>query len=227
MKDEVNSHLRIGFPCTGMRYVILDAVKILRHRRPSTEITLIELTSPEIEQCLINHTIDIGIISMPCNTQTLESQLLFEEKLLLGVPKDHPMLIRGNHVEGRYPWIDLTLFHNDFFVLRNKGTHFYAVTDNLFKQCSFEPRVFLYTRNHYSTIELARMNHMLFFIPESFVQNVKKSDDIQFFTVGAPTTKISSGIIYRKDDHLEMSTLEFMHIINTLLNNHKYTNGDI
>lgn len=218
VRNEEKGQLRVGFSCTGLRYIVFDALDILSSRHPSFELDFMELTSPEIERRLIDQTIDIGMITLPSSSLELESQMLFEENLLLGVPKDHPMVMRGSTIaNSSYMWIDLSLFRDEYFVLRNKGTHFRATTDNLFQQYNMEPKVLLSTRNHYSTVEVAKRKQILFFIPESFIQDQSASENIEYFLVGMPIAKISSGLICRKNMPLEIAALEFLHITDSLL----------
>jgi DNA-binding transcriptional LysR family regulator len=222
VKSEAGGALKVGFCCTGLRGTIMDAIDTLRQREPILQLIFREMKTYEIEQHLLNYKLDIGFISLPATRPELQTEVYYEEKVLLGVPITNPLSALGSTVKNcDYPWVNLAHFKNEPFVLRDTNTRFRAVTDRLFEQYGFKPNIVMTAGNSFTSIEFTEARKALLFLPESFIKNSRDPDAMKFFVTGSPMEKFSTGIAYRKGEPLSVPAHQMIHIMQDLLKNKK------
>ncbi len=218
LKSNKRDMLKVGFSCTGLREIIFDAISLLNQREPALQTDFRELTTPEIEKQLLDYKLDLGFITLPASRSEIETEVVLEENILLGIPMSHPLATLGTPVQdSKYPWINLRLFKEEPFVLRNTGTRFRSITDQIFKQNGFIPHVIMTTRNQFTCVEFAEKRQVPFFTPESFIKHIGNSQSIKFFVTGSPISTFPLGIAYRKGDPLSAPAHKLMRIIKELM----------
>ena len=218
MKSEAGGSLKVGFSCTGLRRTIFDAVDILRHQEPVLQMDFREMKTQEIEQCLLDYKLDMGFLTLPAARPELQTEVYYEENVLLCVPAANPLSALGSVVKNcDYPWVSLAHFKNEPFVLRDTNTRFRAITDRLFDQYGFKPNILMTARNPFTSIEFSEARKALAFLPESFIRNFRDPDSVKFFVTGSPMEKFSTGIAYRKGEPLSVPSRQFIRIMQELL----------
>ena len=84
--------LRVGFVGSATRAVLPAVVPVFRQRFPGVQLILRESRSTQITEALEDATLDIGILRVPVPAHTQLNMLSLQtERLLLAVPKEHPL----------------------------------------------------------------------------------------------------------------------------------------
>lgn len=81
--------LRVGTSDTTALYVLPEAVREFSRAFPKTRLTLINRSSDAIAEHVRRGELDLGIVTLPLNHDDLAEQPLFEEELVLVVPRGH------------------------------------------------------------------------------------------------------------------------------------------
>ena len=205
-KNEDYQELRVGFSCTEIRPYIYPVVRKMRKSDPNVEITLIELSSQEIENRLEVNQLDLGFITMPKHNPGIEASIILEEDVLLGIPAGHQLAALGAASHSKdYPLIDLKYFSHDPFVLRGSGTRFSELSRHLFSDCGYTPNVAVTARNNFSAIEFAEVWGMCVLTTRSFISNLHDPDSMRFFIVGPNPRKLSIGVANNRDAPLSLA----------------------
>ena len=84
--------VRVGFVGTATYALIPAIVPLFRQRHPAIELSLKEFTSVEIVRALEAGDLDVGLIRTPAlEVGGVALEPLYNEPLLLMVPRDHPL----------------------------------------------------------------------------------------------------------------------------------------
>lgn len=209
--------IRIGFACTGLRKIIYNAAQILNEQE-RVQISLAELTSPEIERQLVSDKLDLGFITLPARTHELISKILLEEDLLLAVPASHPLAAAGSPCcKKEFPTINIRHFSGDSFVLRDSGTRCRTCADRLFAEAGFTPHISTTARNNFSCLEFAEELGACTLITKSFIQNLKSQESMRFFIAGPHPQKIVSGLVYKINHPRSATTYQLIRLIEEMI----------
>ena len=200
VKYEEQNSLRVGYSNTDVRNYVIQAADSLMEKNPSLSIQLEEKTSINVENSMLDGSINIGFLALPETIHpSLSATVLFEESILLAVPEEHPLAASGMPIRGsKYPWVDLGKFANDRFILRSADARFREIVNKLFDQYQFSPKIFTTTRSQHSSIEYAERYRVCTMTTESFM-NLKTPGSMKFFLVGSPMETIQVGYVTRKD----------------------------
>jgi DNA-binding transcriptional LysR family regulator len=128
--------LRIGFFAGGTGVNFPRVIRDFRRLHPGVQLSLVEMTSTQQWQALLDGRIDVGFTRRvePEFTKDLESELIQQDPIVAILPKSHPA------VPGP---IDLRDLAHESFVLSSRDTS-PAVFDKAIELCSeagFSPRI--------------------------------------------------------------------------------------
>ena len=133
------------------------------------------------------------------NSRDIISQFIMEEEILLAVPSTHPFASLGTPCSSPdFPVINLSLFKNDVFVLRNLDTRFTDVSNQLFEEANFVPNVATRARNNFSCLEFAEEWGVCALTTKTFTRHLSDPDSMRFFVAGPEPKKINAGFVYPK-----------------------------
>lgn len=102
-------------------------------KRPNIKIHQYTLKDNQALQRLIEGTLDLMIVPNKISDERIIWEPLFDEDLLLIVPKSHPFATRET--------IFLTEAKDEKFITYEKGQSIRATTDRLFKEAGFTPNI--------------------------------------------------------------------------------------
>ncbi|HXR53843.1 MAG TPA: LysR family transcriptional regulator [Acidimicrobiales bacterium] len=91
MRQEVVGTVRAGMIGTTGRWLVPRLYAMLRERHPGVQMTVSDGTSASLEPRLLSGQLDLAVVSLPVVGDELIATPLFEEDLMLVVPKDHPL----------------------------------------------------------------------------------------------------------------------------------------
>ncbi|HSK68665.1 MAG TPA: LysR family transcriptional regulator [Candidatus Limnocylindria bacterium] len=219
IKSEKNETLKIAFSSTGFRTVLFEAIGRLRAEEPSIQLDAIELRTPEVERMLVDYQADLGFISLPARAPELHTELYFEENVLLCVPSGNPLVALGKTIpDSRYQWIDLSLFRSEPFVRRSPDTRFRTLTDRMMAEAgNTEPNIVFISRNQFTSIEFAEQAQVCCFLPESYIQTIRRPGAFHYFLTGTSLAKMTVGMAHLASVPLTIPARRFLRIVNGII----------
>lgn len=176
--------IRLGVIPTIAPYLLPEILKSIVCKHPKIEVHVQENTTQNIVQQCKDGEIDLAIVALPINETHLKVEPLFEDELILVVPKGHPLekkqVIALSDIQ-EFPFISLDRQH--------------CLSDNIAEYCnrkSIAP-VTVERTNQLATIqELVALQHGVSIIPE-MAQRLDKSKSRVYrkFTKEKPSRTIS------------------------------------
>ena len=89
-KDEVTGTVRVGMIGTTARWLVPRLMDAAAQRHPQLRLVVVEGTTTGLEPQLANGQLDLAILHLPVSGKDLVTRLLFEEDLMLVVPRGPP-----------------------------------------------------------------------------------------------------------------------------------------
>lgn len=90
-RDPFAGEFRLGAFPTIAPYFLPKIVAPIKKSMPELQLLLLEEKSPILVEKLLRGEIDAAILALPIEDETLRTEILFEDKFCLAVPKNHTL----------------------------------------------------------------------------------------------------------------------------------------
>jgi LysR family hydrogen peroxide-inducible transcriptional activator len=150
--------LRFGAIPTIAPYFLPGVLESFAKRHPEIQVLVQEDTTDALIKRCTNGEIDLALVALPIQAKSLEVEPLFDEELLLVLPRDHPLATEDNitlEAVDRYPFVMLNEAH--------------CLAENIAVFChqqSVQPITIERTNQLATVQELVALNHGVSLIPE-------------------------------------------------------------
>lgn len=152
---------------------------VFKKQYPGVSVGLVEGTVSEIYQQIEAKKIDIGFISGSLESPEIVTIPQTTEEILLMVPNSHPLSdLSRTAPKGDYATVDLKLFAEDEFLLAGEGTTLRTLSDALFAQAGFTPKITFETLSLQTLNTLAKSGYGISFHPRFYAD---KLDNVVYF----------------------------------------------
>ncbi|HVF33083.1 MAG TPA: LysR family transcriptional regulator [Acidimicrobiales bacterium] len=125
MKHDVTGRVRVGIIGTTARWLVPRLLDEMGHRHPGVALEIVDATSTSLEPQLVSGRLDLAVVNLPLPATELTTTPLFDEDLLLFVPRTSPIAERWGGAE-----VDLAELGDLFLFLPPRGTAFRDLLDD-------------------------------------------------------------------------------------------------
>ncbi|WP_215698518.1 LysR family transcriptional regulator [Clostridium sp. MCC353] len=208
-------HISLGFTAMRIALTLPDVLPVFKKMYPNVEVDITVAHSMELEEKVLNGSLDAAFITTPAYRKDLNYEMIFNEEFLLAAP---PNWKGGHHgiltSQSRYPWVDLCTLKNEPFIYQPAMTRNRQMADKLFLQAGFLPKVVVELENVSACLGLVASGYGFSFVSESLCAVARLSDNMpQFFSVGSPPFTTSYCGIYRTNSYLSKYTRCFINLV--------------
>lgn len=181
-------------------------------RYPGISFNLLEKIVYDQHNLLLEGHLDFGIIMLlETDKIDLEYIKLFNEDLILGIPKSHPMAAYAAKPGEPLATIDLRLFKEDKFSLIFASSTMRKVIDPVFREAGFQPRILIETAMNHALVQLVHNGFCCTVIPHSRAFVSPYSTGCAWFRLSCrPNWNVY--VAYRKDIYLNEAHRYFIHL---------------
>lgn len=159
--------INIGIGTSRSQRILPAILPEFCKRYPHVSVQLHEMNTADITVNLLNHRLAFAVISRPSDTKNFDFEPVLKERLVLIAPKDDSYAESCATEVGGKKYVSLRDFRNRPFILGYPGKESRKVSDRLFRQENYAPRIVLQTRNS-STAALTAYNGLAYaLVPES------------------------------------------------------------
>ena len=144
-------------------------------QHPQINVAIVEENSVNLENKLLKGELDFCALPLYHKNELLEEETIYHEKILLAVPKNHPINASypADAVKSRvYPSIDLALMKNEPFIGLKKIQKFSTIGLRLCEEAGFVPRTRCETMNWETVHMMIASGLGVGFVPEILVGNI-------------------------------------------------------
>lgn len=208
--------LNIAVPIMLGNSVIGPTLVEFHRRYPHVHINLMEEVNFVAEHTLDDYTVDLTFYHVQDFPANLDYQILGTEETVVILPAGHPLACRAEEKEGfGYPWLDLSLFSEEDFILLYPDQNTGRIALSLFSEYQMTPKVLMHTRNSAMSISLAIQGVGIAFAPESYYRHVKAREQTKSACYSVGRTKTESTFIaaFRKERYLPQYARDYLSMI--------------
>jgi len=217
LRDIIKSNigvLKVAFPVMRGTYMLPCTIPIFYSLYPHVKLDIVEADSDLLEDMILKGETDLAFFNLPVKNNNIDYEIICHEEILLVLPADHPLTNKARPKKGcKYPWISLSLFKDERFILLTKSQRTRQIVDDLFQQYNFTPNVFLQTRNITASLMLAAKGYGACFISESHLKHVHFDTPPQCFSIGKYKTTVDFVAAFRKNAYLPYHAKEYIKIV--------------
>lgn len=210
--------LRVGIPIRRSPQLIPSAMKVFRGYYPNVEITLQELNQNGLVELLRQDKLDLLLCNLAEPYPQLSHIHLHSDPLVFLVHAGHPLCPRAQYRQGfARPWVDLSLFQEETFLLQHPGQSLRHFTDQVLEETGTIPGRTLLIRNIETAAQMAANDLGVSFSLASYLRHMRFVTPPQVFSVGKAQQAANFSALYRPDVTLPDYTMRFIQIVKELM----------
>ena len=206
LSDLKTGSLTIGVIPTFLDSLIPPAVAKFNQKYPGIKLSIRDLRADLIEEQLISGELDVGIAFHPTQRQEIQTEHLFNERLVL--------LVSKKHVLGKTKSIDMVKLNNLALCLLPKSFSTRRLIDDSFMQIKIKAKVVVEIESVSSLIESCLYGNLATIIPERAAPTNKEFHMI-FLQNPMPIRK--AGILMRKGSVSSKAAAAFIKIVKSTI----------
>ena len=202
LKKEATGEISLGLTHEHGIDLFTSIFTSFNQRYPGISFALTEAIVARQNELLLSGQLDLGFVMLRESERiNLEYIKLFEEDLILGVPKNHPEAARANPFGMPLATTDLKRFYDSKFSLIFGASTMRQLVDPLFQQAGYKPQILIETAMNHALIQLVSKGFCCTIVPYSRMLNSPYSSDCAWFRLpGRPSWQVC--FARRKDTHL-------------------------
>lgn len=214
-------HLTIGGTSLFCSLVFPPLMANFTQKYPNIELTLIEDSTANLEQMVLDGTIDIILANDQLDENFFASKLFSREHLLLAVPKDLPineelsdyqLISRKNQpleVEAVAP-VDLTLFKELPFILLKQENDSRKRSIELCNYYGFEPKILFEVDQQLTSYMIVSSGLGIAFIGELLISKLPISDAFVYYRLAPEFSQRKINFYWKKGKYLNPVMKKFL-----------------
>lgn len=159
--------INIGIGTSRSQRVLPAILPEFCQRYPHVSVQLHEMNTADLTVSLLNQRLAFAVISRPADTKNFDFEPVLTERLVLVAPRNDAYVESCcTEIDGK-KYVSLKDFRDKPFILGYPGKESRKVSDKLFRQENYSPRIVLQSRNS-STSALTAYNGLAYaLVPES------------------------------------------------------------
>lgn len=159
--------------------ILLPSFLSQYHKRfPEMKLSVVENTSAQLEQMILNGQIDLAVLHSPLTDYRLGYDTLYREDFYLAVPvfsKDHAA------AEGEIPLITPRVLAKQKLVMLSSSQRIRQIADSICLTAGIKPKIQFTTSNFMTALGLTARGLGATFIPKSFARFFAGSYPVAYF----------------------------------------------
>lgn len=179
--------IRLGTSDTVAIYSLPGVFKEFELLMPGSRVTIVNRPSSVITEQVADGLLDLGVVAMPGETPELEARALFEQRLVLGVPRGHPIAKRKR--------VTLAQLVEEPMLLLSDETRTGSLLRRHFLAEGFSPRAILDTASFEVVKAHVAAGNGVGFLPEETIL-ASDREIVAVRVAGLPS--VSIGVLWRR-----------------------------
>lgn len=217
---EEQGQINIGITAPRGYNIIPDICKKFSREYPKIEICLVETSTKEIFDNIVDEKVDFGIAISDIHSNRIVSVPLVSEKPMLFAasgllreycPEQYEELIQNNR-----PIYPVNLFSNCPFAMNTAGSRIRRQTDQLFQYNKITPKVILTSSNTLTIIRLVSLGIAAAFLNNTFLMGINQTKDIHGFEIEGISQPLDVKVYYLRNHYLSRAAKRFIEIARSM-----------
>lgn len=231
LRDSINSiySLMIGdISVSGAAFIssfiLPEIIMEFSRRHPKINIRLIEDNSVNLQEKLLSEEIEV-LIDYDFDGESFESFPLKKERVLLAVPKQHPIngrignvalstidIINQTHLKEDTPYVDLADFKQEKFIQLKPKNNMYKISCNICSDYGFIPQPVISVDQLLTAYNIAGSGMGITFTTDTVIRSAARYENLLFYKVNSSYAERIVRIAYKKKKYISPAVAEFVNI---------------
>lgn len=194
-----SGRLTVGAFPTFLNTLVPATLAAFSQAHPKVQIEVRDLRAGPIEEQLLRGELDLGIAFHPAGHEDIETEPLFDERMLLVVRPGHPLAGRNSLPMKRLAEQPLALLPRSFATRR-------LIDDSLRQAGVLQPRVPVEVESVEALLGVCRHSDLASIVPE---RAARQAPDLCAMVLTAPTMVRHAGILWRRGASRSAAALAF------------------
>lgn len=212
ISDFQEGRLTVGISLSESGILLPLILPEFHKRYPKIEIIPVEGSHYQLEKLAFSGTADLIFTTPPLSSPDFVSKPLFEESILLLVPRNHA-LCRFACENPPWPKVSLADLQNETFVLLNQGRRLRRIVDQYFLESDFKPKAILEYQSPEMIYNLVRSRVGITIGPDRFRHFGIDSNQLAYFALDKQLPKRTYSIVYSKNRKLPEAAIYFISLV--------------
>lgn len=227
LSNAESGKLVVGVPYLLGTLVATFILPIYRERFPQIDLQLVESSSTELEQLLMDGSIDICVIPLPFKFNTFPHHMFLQSRMVLLAAKSNEIRHHcyQKSPDDRFPYVDITKLDNAPFIIGHQGQRIRTINETIFKKARITPHIVMTSRNQETIKRMVSNNIGYTFIPEHYLEIFGSFDYLDCYYLEPDVDYAWKVVVaYYDDNHTSTAMRHFLDITDDYFL--KYSNGD-
>lgn len=213
---ETVGSLTVAFPSVRISYMIPRVLPIFHKLYPNVQVQVCEAASSQIDTMLLSGEVNLAFYNLVAPNNGIAYEILNREEIVLIVSDHHDLI---NHCEtlnissSKYPWVDLSQFKNEIFLLPSPAHRMGRLALQLFEQNNFSPTKVMSLDSIIAAANLAATGYGVCIISEAHLNNIFVNNKYRCFSIGSPSLYSDFVFAYRQGSYLSKYAKDFVKIV--------------
>ncbi|MBM3264465.1 MAG: LysR family transcriptional regulator [candidate division Zixibacteria bacterium] len=193
-KQSHRGSLRVGGGMSVCTYLLPQILKEYKTRYPHVQLTVTTGTTEPTIQKIRNNEIDVGVLSLPVESQDLQVRSVFREEMMVVTGPSHP-LREKRHITPR----DLA---SAPLILFERGSNTRKVIDRFFEEQSLAPDIIMEMENVEIIKPLVEIGLGITIIPYQSIVREVEAGTLHFSRISGHRLYRELGLVFLKMHYL-------------------------
>ena len=211
-------------------YVIPKILVPFSKKHPMIDIRLLESNSKTLKEELLKENIDL-LIDYVIDDAMIESYPLFDETILLCVPKDNSIngeltnfalrsidIQNNRHLTDSASNINIKYFANEKFLMLKCGNSMNYHGLKICNEAGFVPNAAIYLDQLMTSYNMSASGLGICFVTDTLVKEVAASDNLLYYKIDSEYATRTVYLLRKKKRYLNRAVKEFINIANSVYN---------
>lgn len=210
--DDLNNcregQIRLGLSDMRATTLLPFVLPEFKKQFPNIVIQTVETSSRNVEEKVKNGEVDMGIIPLYDYDKNLESQVLYEEELLLVSTEELPSewgTVRS--------WVQIEEITNRDFVMLKSGNRIRGAMDTIFLEHGVKPRTIIESTNNMTVYMLASAGMGIAIVPEGVIRLMNPIRIPRVYSIERQGFRWNIGAIWRTDAVLNSAQQQLIRLL--------------
>lgn len=224
--NEKRQLLRIGISPYRSKILMPSILKRFYAVYPDCEVALTELPTYEMKEMLESDELDLILDTPHPDSNQFQSEILLNEKIMLGVPEsylskigqgvenaDSPEALNGiGETDGKTEYIDLQDLKDCNFILQSSSQVIGIIARNICEKQHFQPQTRLMCTSAENALCLCSQQMGIVFVPELLTKKEEYKGKIRFFSIRNAEDYREICLVYPKKKYINRPMGLMLHL---------------
>lgn len=207
--------LILGVPYLLGTLIASEIIPAYTSRYPQVELSIVESSSSELEQMLMEGAIDISVIPLPYKFDSFSFHPLLKSRMILLASKNSSLKQYAYHKKTleRFPYIDITRMNSAPFIIGQPGQRIRYINESIFKKAHITPNIVMTSRNQETIKRMVANDIGYTLIPEHYLSFSGSFDDLDCYYLESNVDhEWIVSVAYYDPIHLSVAMKSFLEI---------------